>query len=185
MKEGKTMADLSKIKLNGTAYNFKDAYGRTLITSHIHDQLKTTAGELNAEYNLIGTATSNTNTTAVTIYQPNYLSVSRTNNLTRLTIGTTTLPGHIRLYSNVTNATGYTDLISGATSANSRTITFPDASGTVALVSDIPSTYDDTALAARVTALENIPWVTYYTGSNTPSNNMGTNGDLYFQTSEV
>jgi hypothetical protein len=90
------------------------------------------------------------------------------------------LPGQIRLYSNVTNATGYTTLVSGTTDSGAQTITFPNASGTVALTSDIPSPYDDTTLAARVTALENIPWVTYYTGSNTPSNNMGTNGDLYF-----
>jgi hypothetical protein len=44
----------------------------------------------------------------------------------------------------------------------------------------VPTAYDDTALAARVTALENIPWVTYYTGSTTPSNAQGNNGDLYF-----
>ena len=46
----------------------------------------------------------------------------------------------------------------------------------------IPTTYDDTALAARVTALEAIPWVTYYTGANAPSNSQGSNGDLYLQT---
>jgi len=40
--------------------------------------------------------------------------------------------------------------------------------------------YDDTTLAARVSALEQIPWVTYYTGANAPSNNQGQNGDLYF-----
>jgi hypothetical protein len=40
--------------------------------------------------------------------------------------------------------------------------------------------YDDTALAARVSALEQIPWVTYYTGSNEPSSSQGQNGDLYF-----
>ena len=42
--------------------------------------------------------------------------------------------------------------------------------------------YDDTALAARVTALENIPWVTYYTGSSEPSSSQGNNGDIYLQT---
>ena len=44
--------------------------------------------------------------------------------------------------------------------------------------------YDDTALATRVTALEQIPWVTYYTGSSAPSNSQGNNGDLYFQTAQ-
>lgn len=170
----------------GTVINaIQDALDEKADTSHTHLNLQTTAGNINTEYNLIGTLTSNTNNSAVTIYQPGYLSVSRTNALTRLTVGATDLPGHIRLYSNVTNATGYTDLISGATGTNARTITFPDASGTVALTSDIPASYDDTALAARVTALESIPWVTYYTGSSTPSNSQGSDGDLYFQTSGV
>lgn len=44
--------------------------------------------------------------------------------------------------------------------------------------------YDDTALAARVTALESIPWVTYYSGTADPNNNNGENGDLYLQTLE-
>lgn len=44
-----------------------------------------------------------------------------------------------------------------------------------------PPTYDDTALAARVTALEAIPWVTYHTGNSTPSNSFGNNGDLYLE----
>lgn len=42
--------------------------------------------------------------------------------------------------------------------------------------------YDDTVLAGRVTALENTAWYRYYTGSSEPSNSMGNNGDLYFQT---
>lgn len=46
------------------------------------------------------------------------------------------------------------------------------------------STYDDTALAARVTALEQIPWVVYYTGTNEPNNSQGNNGDLYLQTED-
>lgn len=147
--------------------------------------IKTTAISNNTEYNLLGTLTTNNNTTAAIIYQQSPLLFSKTTTLSRLTIGSTTLPGHIRLYSNVTDATGYTDLISGATGTNARTITFPDASGTVALTSDIPASYDDTALAARVTALETIPWVTYYTGSSTPSSSQGSDGDLYFQTSGV
>ena len=99
----------------------------------------TTTGENNTEYNLIGTATSNTNTSAVNIYNPSSISFAKTTTEGRLTLGSNSLPGKIRLYSNVTNATGYTDLISGATSTNTRTITFPDATGTVALTSDIPS----------------------------------------------
>ena len=49
------------------------------------------------------------------------------------------MPGEVRIYSNVSSASGFTDLKSGASSTNERTITFPDASGTVALTTDIPS----------------------------------------------
>jgi len=42
----------------------------------------------------------------------------------------------------------------------------------------------DTALAARITTLENIPWATYYTGSSEPQSKQGNDGDLYFQTGE-
>lgn len=109
---------------------------------YVDDQtafVKTTAGSDNTEYNLIGTATSNTNTSAVSVYNPGSISFAKTTTEGRLTLGSSSLPGKIRLYSNVTNATGYTDLISGTTSTNTRTITFPDATGTVALTSDIPS----------------------------------------------
>ena len=104
----------------------------------IVDKLKTTAISENTDYNLLGTATSNTNTSVVTVYQQTPLLFSKTSTLSRLTIGTTNLPGHIRIYSDVTNASGYTDLKSMATSTNTRTISFPDATGTVALISDIP-----------------------------------------------
>ena len=114
----------------------------------IVDKIKTTAISTNADYNLLGTTTSDTNTAAVTVYQQTPLSFSKTASLSRLTIGTTSLPGHIRLYSDVTNASGYTDLKSGVTSTNTRTITFPDATGTVALTSDIPS-ISSWALAAN------------------------------------
>ena len=43
------------------------------------------------------------------------------------------------------------------------------------------NTYDDTALAARVTALEQLEWATYYSGRSNPSNSQGANGDIYLQ----
>ena len=107
--------------------------------SVVVDKLKTTAGENNTEYNLIGTAVSNNNNSAVNIYQQSLLSVSKSTNFARLTIGSTSIPGDIRIYSNVSSASGFTDLKSGASSTNERTVTFPDASGTVALTSDIPN----------------------------------------------
>lgn len=103
------------------------------------DKLKTTAMETNTEYNLIGTASSNNNTSAVNVYQQTPLSFAKTNSLSRLTIGSTATPGVIRLYTSASGASGYSEIKSNASSTNERTITLPDASGTVALTTDIPS----------------------------------------------
>ena len=106
----------------------------------IVDKLKTTVGDNNTEYNLIGTATTNTNTSAVPVYQPGLLNFSKyADNFARLTIGSNSTPGEVRIYTSANSASGYTDLKSAASSTNTRTITFPDATGTVALTSDIPS----------------------------------------------
>jgi hypothetical protein len=112
------------------------------------DALKTTAADNNTEYDLIGTAQSNTDTAAVAVYRPTFLSVAKTDDFSRLTIGSTTKPGVLRLYSSASSATGYTDLKSGSSSTNTRTITLPDATGTVALTSDIPNV-SSWALAAN------------------------------------
>ena len=106
--------------------------------SVIVDKLQTTAISENTDYNLLGTAVTNTNISAETVYQQTPLSFSKTSALSRLTIGATDLPGHIRLYSDATDASGYTDLKSGTTGTNTRTLTLPDATGTLALTSDIP-----------------------------------------------
>lgn len=307
----------------------------------IISKIKTTASSNNVEYNLMGTSNNN-NTMAVSPYNQDLLSFAKTTNESRLTIGSTATPGKVRLYSSANSASGYTELKSNASSTNTREISFPDATGTVALTTDIPnvpswalaaskpsytfseltshpttlndygitnaytktevdglvsgvlhykgtkatvsalpssgnvtgdvwhitadgsewawdgsawqelgtavdlsgylqtgdiaswakaankptytasevgalsssttyvstfngqsgaitytapvtsvngrtgavtvSEYDDTVLAGRVSALEQIPWVTYYTGSNEPSNNSGNNGDIYLQT---
>lgn len=88
----------------------------------------------------------------------------------------------------------YTASEVGALASNTQYVkTFNGQSGAITYIPPVTSvngqtgavtiaTYDDTALAARVTALENIPWVTYYTGSSAPSNSQGNNGDLYLQT---
>lgn len=44
-----------------------------------------------------------------------------------------------------------------------------------------PNSYDDTSLSARVTALENLEWATYYSGRQNPSDSQGNNGDIYLQ----
>ena len=181
------LADLSKIKLNGTEYNIKDAEARDALgnlplipvnissfnndvgylTSYtetdptvpawakaaqapvvsvngdtgtvVVSKIKTTAIENNTEYNLLGTASSNANTSAVVAYNQTPLSFAKTTTLSRLTIGSTSLPGVVRLYTSTNGASGYTDLKSGASSTSERTITLPDASGTVALITDIPN----------------------------------------------
>ena len=148
------MADLSKIKLNGTTYNLKDAavpaWAKAVSAPVVSvngnigtitiDKIKTTAGDNNVEYNLIGTATNNTNTSIVNVYQPTLLNFSKyINNFARLTIGSTSTPGVIRIYTNTSGASGYTDLKVNVSGTNERTITLPDANGTVALTSDIPN----------------------------------------------
>ena len=103
------------------------------------DQLKTTASLDNTEYNLIGTETSNANTAGVSIYKQDLLSFAKTSNLSRLTIGSTSMPGVVRIYTSADSASGFTDIQSNASSTNERIITLPDASGTVALTSDLNS----------------------------------------------
>lgn len=74
-----------------------------------------------------------------------------------------------------------TDIAAWAKAATKPTYTAAEV-GALPSTTVIPAAYDDTALAARVTALENIPWVTYYTGTSEPSNSQGQNGDIYLQT---
>ena len=105
----------------------------------IIDQLKTTGSSNNTEYNLIGTAISNVNTTAVDVYKQDLLSFAKTTSLSRLTIGSTSTPGVVRVYTSASGGSGFTDIKSNTSSTNERTITLPDASGTVALTTDIPS----------------------------------------------
>lgn len=146
---------LDTVNIDGTTYDIADTQARTALSSVPSDivtsvngesgtvvvsKIQTTAGSNNTEYNLIGTATSNTNNAAVNVYNPTLISFSKyDSNFARLALGSTATPGQIRLYTSTSGASGYTDLKSAATSTNTRTITFPDATGTVALTSDIPA----------------------------------------------
>ena len=103
------------------------------------DKIKTTASANNTEYNLMGTASTNNNTSAVTTYNQDLLKFSKTSSLSRLAIGSTSLPGIVRIYTSADSASGFTDIKSNASSTNERTVTLPDASGTIALTTDIPS----------------------------------------------
>lgn len=104
------------------------------------DKVKTTAGDNLAEYNLIGTAANNTNISPEYLYNPNLINFSKyTDNFARLTLGSTSTPGVVRLYTKDASSSGYTDINTNVSSTNTRTVTLPDASGTVALTSDIPN----------------------------------------------
>lgn len=155
---------LDTVNIDGTTYDIADSQARNAINNIpndivtsvngdsgtvIVDKIQTAAGVNNTTYNLVGTATSNTNTAAVEVYNPTLISFSKyDNNFARLTLGSTATPGELRLYTSASGASGYIDLKSAASSTNTRTITLPDATGTVALTSDIPSV-SSWALAAN------------------------------------
>lgn len=44
-----------------------------------------------------------------------------------------------------------------------------------------PTPYNDSALVARVAAIEDLEWVKYYSGRNNPVSSLGQNGDIYLQ----
>lgn len=75
----------------------------------------------------------------------------------------------------VTNTTGY---ITGSTKTGTAvTVSASElVSGSETKTSN--GTYDVTNLASLVV---NIPFVTYYTGSTTPSSSLGSNGDIYLK----
>ena len=78
------------------------------------------------------------------------------------------------------NNTTYVSTFNGQSGAITYTAPVTSVNGKTGAVT--VTEYDDTALANRVAVLENIPWVTYYTGSSSPSGSLGSNGDLYLQT---
>ena len=106
--------------------------------SVVVDKIKTTAEINNTEYSVIGTSTTNTNNAAEAVYNLDAISFSKTSDgPARLTVGDTSTPGEIRLYTSDSSGSGYADLKTAVTGTNTQTITFPDATGTVALTSDL------------------------------------------------
>ena len=55
--------------------------------------------------------------------------------------------------------------------------------GTTYDLKDATARSDISSLDERIEALEDLPWVTYFTGSTVPSNSLGNDGDIYLQTS--
>lgn len=77
----------------------------------------------------------------------------------------------------VTNTTGY---ITGSTKTGTAVTVSASELVSGSETKNANGTYDVTNLASLVV---NIPIVTYYTGSSAPSSSLGSNGDIYLQTS--
>ena len=121
--------------------------GAGFITSYTDEKVKSTPATATTTYYLIGSTNSSENT-ATTSKHASLVAYTTSNNgtdgYTELRLGNATATsstggkaGTIRLYG--TNATYYTTLKAGAVASSNKTITFPNASGTVALTSDIPT----------------------------------------------
>lgn len=204
------MADLSKIKLNGTTYNFKDAmarsalenlasFGVSVVTSLPTSNIDThtiyfinnngSSGNIYDEYMYINSIWEKIGSTEVDL--SNYLQKTDIADWAKSATKPTYTASEVGALPNtyaapVTSVNGQTGAV---------TLTIPAAQvqsdwnatsgmGVILNKPTIPAAYDDTALANRVTALENIPWVTYYTGTSEPSSATGSNGDIYLQTTE-
>ena len=205
------MADLSKIKLNGVTYNFKDTGARTAIgnlTSFnveiissfpaspdlhtIYFKQKTgTNNDTYDEYMYINNTWELIGSTAVDL--SGYLQTTDIANWAKASTKPTYTANEVGALPNtytapvtsVNGQTGVVNLTIPAATTVTQTLTSGTKIGEVNSTSlYAPSSYDDTALAARVTAVENIPWVTYYSGTSAPSSAQGSNGDIYLQTEE-
>lgn len=210
------MADLSKIKLNGTTYNFKDAEARQLV-SDLEDSIPEVPSVLSELVNDVGYITSYTETDptvpawAKASTKPSYTysevgaaANSHTHgsitNAGAITANTALANGDRLVFSDnsdssvlkrssITFGTSTTQyLANNGTWQNVPTISVSQTltSGTeIGSVNNTklyaPTPYNDSALAARVTALEQLEWATYYSGRQNPSNSQGQNGDIYLQ----
>ena len=116
-------------------------------TTNTDENVKSTAVTAATTNYIVGSTTSTTTTGGLSKHASAVLYTtadSGTSGYTQLRLGNTTATssaggkeGQIRLYG--TSATYYLDLKPGAITSSSKTITFPNATGTVALTSDIPS----------------------------------------------
>ena len=211
------MADLSKIKLNGNTYNFKDAWARTNLqtAAQVQSAITQALGDMSGfEISIVQTlpATGDSGTfyfvtnsqgSGNNIYNEYVYVGNAWEKIGSLDTGNIDLDGYLKTtdiaaWAKAANKPTYTASEVGAvaTTAPAAAITNQDItnwnnksnfSGSYNDLTNkptIPAAYDDSALAARVTALENTEWYRYYSGTANPDNSMGNNGDLYFQTLE-
>jgi len=117
----------------------------TFLTEDSDENVKSTAVTAATTNYIVGSTTSTTTTGTLSKHASAVLYTTAdtsTSGYTQLRLGNTTATssaggreGQIRLYG--TNATYYVDLKAGAVASSNKTITLPNATGTVALTSDI------------------------------------------------
>lgn len=156
------MADISQVKLpNGDTYNLVDETSG-YIKSYTDEKVKNTVITEGGTFYLIGSSGASTATeslnkhNAVSVFLTADTSVGDARLIlgNSITSGNNQKKGLLRLYG---PASYYTDLISGTPSAN-RTITLPNATGTVALTSDLPTRYTSSNITGYLTMADLPVW---------------------------
>lgn len=219
------MADLSKIKLNGTTYTLKDTEARTQFSTSAASSITT------SDISNWNGKTSNTGTVTSVRVQATSPVQSSSNTAQNTTLNTTIslasgygdtqnpytsktakyvlaapnaqngVPTFRALVASdlpaIGNISNTGDITANATIASGDRLIINDESASKIINSSITfgtntkqylanngtwqNAYDDSALAARVTALENLEWATYYSGRSNPSSSQGQDGDIYLQ----
>ena len=164
------------------------------ITSFTDENVKSTAVTAATTNYIVGSTTSTTTTGGLSKHASAVLYTtanSATSGYTQLRLGNTTATssaggkeGQIRLYG--TNATYYVDLKPGAIASSNKTITFPNASGTVALTSDLTNFITDAGVISITTTAGTHTAITNATGAvsfNVPTKTSHLTNDSNFVTS--
>ena len=155
-------------------------------TTNTDENVKSTAVTSATTNYIVGSTTSTTTTGDLSKHASGVLYTTAdtaTSGYTQLRLGNTTATssaggkeGQIRLYG--TNATYYLDLKPGAVSSSNKTITFPNATGTVALTSDIPAD-ENLKWTASTTSNTYYPLVSTSTATTSTANTL--NGINFYQ----
>ncbi len=148
-----------------SAVQASDITGLVTIPTNTDENVKSlaTATTAASSYYITGSSSSSDTTGTLNKHAAAYLYMTANNTTggyAQLRLGNTTATsssggkeGQIRLYG--TNATYYLDLRPGAIASSNKTITFPNATGTVALTSDIPTVPSTTGSATTGITISN------------------------------